>query len=119
MCVGGFCLLVGCVYVHAREFVCVRACVRVCVCECGRVRVRVCVYVCVGACACVCVCVCARARAFVCVQGVYSITYTRSPCRLVQVVVTTVHLDTGRAVPSHSHSRPVNNLASVGPDTPA
>ena len=110
-------------YVHAREFVCVRACVRVCVCV--YVSVGACACVCVCMCvwararACVCVCVCARARAFVCVQGVYIITYTRSPCRLVQVVVTTVHLDTGRAVPSHSHSRPVNNLASVGPDTPA
>ncbi len=43
--------------------VCVRVCVRVCVCVCVRVCVRACVCVCVRVCLCVCVCV----RACVCV----------------------------------------------------
>ena len=46
--------------------VCVRACVRACVCYmCVCVRVRECV--CVRACVCVCVCVCERERECVCV----------------------------------------------------
>ena len=45
---------------NANEQLCVRACVRACVC--ARARVCVCVCVCVRARACVCVCVC------VCVQ---------------------------------------------------